>query len=33
MIEKDVPFTLDRTYYTRLMAQKLPVLRASLGIN
>lgn len=33
MIEKDVPFTLDRTYYTQLMAQKLPVLRASLGIN
>lgn len=33
MTERDVPFIVDRTYYTRLMAQNLPVLRASLGIT
>lgn len=33
MTERDVPFIVDRAYYTRLMAQNLPVLRASLGVT
>lgn len=33
MTERDMPLIVDRAHYTQLMAQKLPVLRASLGIT
>ena len=33
MAERGLPFSVDRTHYTQLMARNLPVLRASLGLN
>lgn len=32
-MEKDMSYALDKSHYTRLMAQKLPVLRMALGLN